>query len=170
MKKNDISLIIEKYYKQKKGSVSILKIPRMNFIKIDGSGDPNKAQVFKDSVTLLFTLSYTLKFMMKKEKKPVEYHVMPLEGLWWMHSMNEFSLEKKDQWLWTLMIMQPPFITKKYYTKAEEGPTMENLHTFIKENGYELHGKHHEIYFGDPRRGNPQNLKTIIRQPIVKKN
>ena len=49
---------------------------------------------------------------------------------------------------------------------SEEGPTIENLHNFIKENGYRLHGKHHEIYLSDIRRAAPENLKTIIRQPI----
>jgi len=51
---------------------------------------------------------------------------------------------------------------------AEERPTIEKLHLFIHDNGYELRGKHHEIYLGDPRRAAPEKLKTIIRQPIAK--
>lgn len=50
---------------------------------------------------------------------------------------------------------------------AEEGPTIERLHAFIAEQGYELAGRHHEIYLGDPRRCAPEKLKTIIRQPMV---
>ena len=46
-----------------------------------------------------------------------------------------------------------------------EGPTIERLHAFIRENGYRLSGKHHEIYLGDPRRSAPEKLKTVIRQP-----
>ncbi|HPC77589.1 MAG TPA: GyrI-like domain-containing protein, partial [bacterium] len=46
------------------------------------------------------------------------------------------------------------------------GPTIEKLHNFIKENGYELRGKHHEIYLSDPRRSAPEKLKTVIRQPV----
>jgi hypothetical protein len=49
---------------------------------------------------------------------------------------------------------------------AEEGPTIEGLHEFIRESGHELRGKHHEIYLGDPRRSAPEKLKTIIRQPM----
>ena len=52
---------------------------------------------------------------------------------------------------------------------SEEGPTIEKLHNFIKDNGYELHGKHHEIYLSDIRRAAPEKWKTIIRQPIRKK-
>lgn len=49
---------------------------------------------------------------------------------------------------------------------AEEAPTIERLHAFIAERGYEPRGRHHEIYLGDPRRAAPERLKTIIRQPV----
>jgi len=49
---------------------------------------------------------------------------------------------------------------------AEE-PTIEKLHRFIKDNGYQLRGKHHEIYLGDPRRTAPERLRTVLRQPVV---
>lgn len=49
---------------------------------------------------------------------------------------------------------------------SDEGPTIERLHDFIEEKGYELRGHHHEIYLSDPRRTKPEKLKTIIRQPM----
>ncbi|MGZ5469529.1 MAG: GyrI-like domain-containing protein [Candidatus Aminicenantales bacterium] len=49
---------------------------------------------------------------------------------------------------------------------AAEGPTIERLHKFIADEGYRLRGRHHEIYFGDPRRSAPEKLKTLIRQPV----
>jgi hypothetical protein len=52
---------------------------------------------------------------------------------------------------------------------SEEGPTIAKLHDFIEKSGYEKTGKHHEIYLGDPRRAAPEKLKTVIRQPIIKK-
>ncbi len=51
---------------------------------------------------------------------------------------------------------------------SSEKPTITQLHEFIKNNGYSLTGKHHEIYLGDPRKSAPEKLKTIIRQPIGK--
>ncbi len=42
------------------------------------------------------------------------------------------------------------------------------LHAFIAENNYKLRGRHHEIYFGDPRKTAPEKLKTILRHPIEK--
>ena len=51
---------------------------------------------------------------------------------------------------------------------ADEAPTIGLLHQFIAEEGYALSGLHHEIYLGDPRKADPANLKTIIRQPVAK--
>ena len=51
---------------------------------------------------------------------------------------------------------------------AEEPATIATMHAFARENGYRLHGKHHEIYLGDPRRTSPEKLKTVLRQPILK--
>ncbi|MFQ5793639.1 MAG: GyrI-like domain-containing protein, partial [Candidatus Bipolaricaulia bacterium] len=50
---------------------------------------------------------------------------------------------------------------------SAEGPTVEKLHSFIKENGYELRGKHHEVYLSDPRRAAPEKMRTVIRQPVT---
>ena len=49
---------------------------------------------------------------------------------------------------------------------ADEAPTIERLHAFVSAQGYELHGRHHEIYLGDPRRTAPERLKTVLRRPI----
>lgn len=48
----------------------------------------------------------------------------------------------------------------------QEQPNIEKMHAFAKEQGYELRGRHHELYFGDPRRTSPEKLKTILRQPV----
>jgi hypothetical protein len=49
---------------------------------------------------------------------------------------------------------------------SEEGPTVEKLHRFIGESGFQRRGRHHEIYLSDIRRAAPQKWKTIIRQPV----
>ena len=51
---------------------------------------------------------------------------------------------------------------------AEEMKTIAIMDAFAEENGYHLHGKHHEIYMGDPRRGDPAKLKTVLRHPVNK--
>jgi hypothetical protein len=52
---------------------------------------------------------------------------------------------------------------------CEELPTINQLHEWVEEQGYQLRGDHHEIYMNDPRRTKPENLKTIIRHPVEKK-
>lgn len=54
----------------------------------------------------------------------------------------------------------------------DEPATVELMHSYIKENGYELDitdkRLHHEIYLSDPRRCDVSRLKTVIRHPIKK--
>jgi hypothetical protein len=57
--------------------------------------------------------------MVKKGGEGMDYAVMPLEGLWWAEDMTQFSVENKSNWLWTLMIMQPPFITTEQVEAAK---------------------------------------------------
>lgn len=103
-----------------KNKPALIKIPSMNFIMVDGSGDPNNNPVFEEAVELLYGLSYTIKMSNKKGNQPegyFEYVVPPLEGLWGIDG-NEFSLEKRDNWKWTLMIRQPEFVTEEFFKWA----------------------------------------------------
>jgi len=199
MAKIDYKKQLKHLYKPSARKVEIVDVPRMNFLMIDGEGDPNTSQEFQDAVEALFGVSYTLKFMIKKAELEIDYGVMPLEGLWWADDMTQFSIEKKGSWKWTLMIMQPEFVTINLFDEAvvqvdkkknpialpkidfdsfsegmavqimhlgpfsEEGPTIQKLHDFIRENGFKLSGRHHEIYLSDIRKAAPEKWKTIIR-------
>ena len=202
MKKRNYKKELKYLYNASTKKVEIVEVPYMNFIMIDGEGDPNTSPAFQNAVEALFAISYALKFMIKKGTEEVDYGVMPLEGVWWAEDMSEFSLENKDNWKWTLMIMQPEYVTEKLFNESikqvkkkknlaalpkvrfesfsegkaaqimhigpfsEEESTIEKVHNFIKENGFKLTGKHHEIYLSDIRKAAPENWKTIIRQPI----
>ncbi|MFW9779339.1 MAG: GyrI-like domain-containing protein [Candidatus Heimdallarchaeota archaeon] len=95
---------------------SIVDVPPLNFLMIDGQGDPNTSADYQAAMEALYPISYTLKFMMKD--KGNDYVVMPLEGLWWVPNMEGFSEENKDAWYWTSMIMQPDFITPALFDQA----------------------------------------------------
>lgn len=202
MKKIDSKKELKHLYSASHKEPVVVDVPEMTFLMVDGEGDPNKSQEFKDAIEALYGVSYTLKFMVKKGKTAVDYVVPPLEGLWWADDLAVFSTGEKDKWKWTVMIMQPEYVTEDLFEKAvqqvekkknppalsrirlesyneglsaqvmhigpysEEGPTIERLHGLIKEKGYNLRGKHHEIYLSDPRRSAPEKMKTIIRQPI----
>jgi hypothetical protein len=80
---------------------------------VDGEGDPNTSPAFTHAVEALYSLSYTLKFSLKKSPQPVDYGVMPLEGLWWADDPGAFHRKDKSTWKWTAMIVQPDFIDSK---------------------------------------------------------
>ena len=203
MKKIDYKKELKHLYQPSAKNVVMVNVPQMNFLMIDGKGDPNSSEAFQDAVESLYALSYAIKFMVKKGELAIDYGVLPLEGLWWAEDMSKFSVESKGDWKWTLMIMQPEYITRKLVAEAteqvrikknpvalsslrfesftegkaaqimhigpfsEEGPTIQKVHAFIKDNGGQLGGKHHEIYLSDIRKAAPEKWKTIIRQPMV---
>ena len=198
----DLKKNLKHLYNPPGNAVQFLDMPDMHFLMIDGAGNPNTSARYQEAVEALYAVSYKLKFMIKNGEAAINYPVMPLEGLWWADDMAQFILQNKDTWKWTMMIMQPQFVTGELVAAAirevqkrkaspalaairyevyhegqaaqimhlgpyaTEGPTVEKLHTAIRERGYRLRGKHHEIYLSDPRRSAPEKMKTIIRQPV----
>lgn len=120
MKKIDFKKDFKHLYKPSPKAVTIVDVPEMDFVMIDGTGDPNHSREFQDAVEALFGMSYAIKFMIKKGEQAIDYGVMPLEGLWWADDMSQFSVDKKDDWKWTLMIMQPEFVTLSIFEEARE--------------------------------------------------
>ena len=110
----DLRKQLKHLYQPSSKKFSVVDVPPMNFLMIDGAGNPNTSQDFQAALEALYGLSYTLKFGLKLGKygkRKYDYPVMALEGLWWMDDMREFSPDRKDDWKWTVMIMQPDFIT-----------------------------------------------------------
>lgn len=93
-------------------------VPAMNYIMADGAGDPNNSPDYQSVVEALFSVAYTIKFMVKKGQAALDYGVMPLEGLWWADDMSLFSVNAKRDWKWTMMIMQPPPVTLDLFEAA----------------------------------------------------
>ena len=118
MKKADYKKELKQLYLPSSKEVSVVEVPKQQFIVIDGQGDPNTSKEFQEAVEALFSLSYTLKFIVKKGKAGIDYGVMPLEGLWWSDDMTKFNVENKSDWKWTLMIMQPEFVTHELFDVA----------------------------------------------------
>ena len=119
--KLDLKKELKQLYKPSAKKPSIVDIPEMNFLMIDGAGNPNTSPDYQAAVEALYGVSYTLKFASKKELGK-DYVVMPLEGLWWGTPMgkHEFTEEDKDKFIWTMMIVQPDFVTTELVEKAIE--------------------------------------------------
>jgi len=99
-------------------SFSVVEVPAMNFLMVDGEGDPNTAPAYKESVEALYSVSYTLKFAVKKQAA-VDYAVMPLEGLWWSEDYSVFVSGERSAWQWTMLIMQPDVVTAAMVEEAK---------------------------------------------------
>ncbi|WP_455464772.1 GyrI-like domain-containing protein [Candidatus Hodarchaeum mangrovi] len=119
MTKIDLKKVYKELYTGKEGVPVLVEVPDMNYLMIDGKGYPGTSQEYQDAMQTLYPVAYTLKFMMKKYNK--DFVVMPLEGLWWAEEFTSFttdSMERKDEWLWTSMILQPDFITLEHIDEA----------------------------------------------------
>ena len=118
MEKLDLRKKWKNLYQLRVGEMKIVDVPALSYLMVDGEGDPNTSQAFQEAVEALYSLSYTLKFSLKKSPNPVDYGVMPLEGLWWADDPRVFHQADKSAWKWTAMILQPEFIARSHMDAA----------------------------------------------------
>jgi hypothetical protein len=118
MSKIDFKKELKHLYRPSAKEFVVVDVPPMKFLMVDGHGDPNTAQEYQDAVEALYAVSYKIKFMSKKELEK-DYVVPPLEGLWWAEDMEAFTAARdKSAWDWTMMIMQPEWITHEMVEEA----------------------------------------------------
>ncbi len=199
MAKKDLPKELQPLYFPSAKEPVFVDVPPMQFAMVDGVGNP-QAKDFQEAIGALYGVAYTIKFAAKKQGV-TDIRVMPLEFLLGGKPGEDFLVADKEHWRWTMMLMEPPAVTRKLFDEgvrqlrerknppgldkvrlepfhegkaaqilhigpyAAETPTIERLHAFIRENGYELTGKHHEIYMSNPQVAAPEKLKTVIRQP-----
>ncbi len=133
MTKIDFKKEFKHLYQPKSKEFQILEVPLMQYLMIDGRGDPNTAQEYQDAIEALYAVAYKIKFISKKTLGK-DYVVPPLEGLWgspeMVHSLEsikdekgwleQFKASNRDAWQWTMMIMQPDWITQEMFSQAFE--------------------------------------------------
>jgi hypothetical protein len=120
MRKVDFKKELSHLYRPSAGVSVVVDVPAMNFLMVDGHGDPNTAQQYADALEALYAVAYKLKFVSKKECE-TDYVVPPLEGLWWAQDMESFTtMRDKSTWDWTMMIMQPEWVDQEMFARACE--------------------------------------------------
>lgn len=109
----------EKDLYQPRTTPSIINVPEMTFITVDGKGDPNTSAEYTAAVELLYGLSYTIKM---GNKSILEYVVPPLEGFWSVDDDFRGSgavISDKSKFVWTMVIRQPDFVTADIFEAAK---------------------------------------------------
>lgn len=119
MEKLDLKKQHKALYNPPKGKFDIIDVPPLQYVRLDGAGDPNTAEAYQTGVAWLYSVSYAIKFAAKAELAR-DYVVGPLEALWWADDMSTFVTRKKSDWRWTIMILQPDFVTATLFDKAVE--------------------------------------------------
>ena len=124
MKVIDLKKQYKHLYQPSPKKIESVQVPRLQFAMIDGAiekgSEPGRSPSFAEATQALYSISYTLKFMLKKRKTdPIDYPVMALEGLWWVED-GMFDITVKDNWFYTLMILQPEVITPEVFAEGLE--------------------------------------------------
>lgn len=118
-------------YRARRGRFDVVDVPDLQYLMIDGHGDPNSSPAFADAVEALYPVAYKLKFA-SKQGLGRDYVVPPLEGLWWAEDMSTFTTARdKSGWDWTLMLMVPDWIDRTLFTAAVEQAGAKNRPTRI---------------------------------------
>ena len=103
---------------------SVLTVPEMVFIMIDGYGDPNTSEAYQTALEVLYGLSYSVKMSKMGGCQPEGYYdfvVPPLEGLWSIDEGDfEIGITEKSSFRWTSMIRMPEFVTPAVFETAKE--------------------------------------------------
>lgn len=105
-------------YRARAGRFDVVTVPPLRYLMVDGHGDPNTSQAYRDAVSSLFPLAYALKFLSKRELDR-DYGVPPLEALWWADDMDAFTRDRdKSRWDWTLLSLVPEWVTPEHVGTA----------------------------------------------------
>ncbi|MFU8947412.1 GyrI-like domain-containing protein [Mycetocola zhadangensis] len=117
MEKYDIKVAHRKLYSPSAKEFVIVEVPTLQYLAMDGHGDPNTSAEYAEALEALYPVAYTLKFESKKVLGR-DFVVGPLEGLWRADDMTAFTRREKDSWDWTMLISQPEWITSEMVAQA----------------------------------------------------
>jgi hypothetical protein len=185
------------FYTASRTQPNHVELPPLSYLTITGSGHPD-TQDYQDAITALYTLAYTLKFMVREQNPELDYGVMPLETQWFVDRQH------KGQFNWTLLMLQPEWITPELFSqgqakaRAKQNPlaldrlhhetlteglcaqilhvgpyegmnqTLARMTQILNSQGYQTVGDTHDIYLNNKLKTRPENLKAIQRIRITK--
>jgi hypothetical protein len=118
----DLKKTLKQLYAPSAKDISIVNLPPMNYLMIDGAGNPNTAPAYQQAVEALYSLAYAVRAISKASD--TVFTVMPLEGLWSFEGEpNEtfnITAADKERFIWTMMILQPEMVTAEMVAQAQQ--------------------------------------------------
>jgi hypothetical protein len=197
MLKIDHRKTLKHLYSPSRTAPTLVEVPPMNFLMLDGRGKPSGRE-FQQAASTLYPLAYTIKFMVRAACG-VDYHVMPMEVRW------RVNRQKRD-FAWTMMLMQPEYVSLEFVEEARQkvipkveagmpervhfelfaeglcvqlrhvGPyegmdaALDRMITAAGQQGYTAASRDaHDIYLNDVRKTKPENLQAVMRLPVILK-
>lgn len=109
-------------YAPRTGRFELVDVPPLRFLMADGHGDPNTSADYRAVVEALFTCAYAVRKACV-DTLGRKHTVGPLEGLWSAEDMGTYVTREKGAWDWTLMIVQPDWVTAELAATAVEKAT-----------------------------------------------
>lgn len=194
MDKLDLKKADRPFYAGKVGQWTQITLPAVQYLAIEGRGDPGGAD-YAAALAALYPLAYGIKFAQTAEGR--DFVVPPLSAVWWSDDLDAFTSNARESWQWRAMIRMPDYVTQADFAAAkvskkveapvelisveeglclqtlhvgpytDEGPVLADLHdNVMPAMGLTFGEPHHEIYLSDPRRVAAEKLRTILRQPV----
>lgn len=98
-------------YTAPRGRFEVRTVPPLQYLAIDGHGDPNTSAAYADALATVYPVAYTLRAVSKSAGRP--YTVMPLEALWWSDDPAAFTTARDTtRWDWTVLNLVPDWLTR----------------------------------------------------------
>jgi hypothetical protein len=151
MQKYDIKVAFKTLYAPTAKDFTRVTVPPLQYLAVDGRGDPNTSAAYADAIEALYSVSYAVKFASKSQGR--DFVVGPLEGLWRADDPSVFASRNKGAWEWTMLISQPEWVTSELVATAVEEarskkdlPALERLRVLELDEGDSVQIMHHGSY------------------------
>jgi len=119
--KYDVKREHKDLYAPRNTTWTLLDVPELTYLAVDGRGDPNTSPAYAAAVEALYAVAYTLKFATRQETG--DFVVGPLEGLWWHEDPTVFTARAKESWNWTMLLHLPDWVTADQLDDARAAAT-----------------------------------------------
>ncbi len=117
MEKYDLKKAHRELYAPGAKDFSVVDVPPLTYLAVDGAGDPNASAEYAAAVEALYTVAYSVK-MHSQKVLGRDFVVGPLEGLWRADDSTAFIRRDKEKWRWTMLLAQPGWITDEVVETA----------------------------------------------------